>query len=788
MRPLVTHGLMLALSLAAAAFALPARAQELPATWGGVHDAIATWRLDSTKVAHVQSLLIERDAGSLVLEEGRVALAREMFGRRCALVFSGRGALAFSPRTEIERQQMRRFYGTPTLRRTFRSLAIVFTDSTLDEIAPALSFGRDTISQLHRAWLQVLPYLASRERGSSVVKLPEFAHALVDGDPGFFWAAAWEGHRQPVFLVIDPFAVERVQLRRTPEGEQRGLMRLYANEVVSRFRAAGDRDTTARDQRPPYEAVHYDVDVSLASDLRMTAQARVDVRGHGRPRHWLWFWISHGLRVDSVYAGGRALAFEQDKSGPYLWVRCEPPLAPDETRTLSFRYRGLVFEREAERIFVEETTGWYPTPQYGGDATWDLSFHWPRSYQLIASGERVSGDAGGAVHQGRWRVTRPVPWAAFDVSFLRGLQVTADSLPALTVWEHRVDGAGQLRTTSLAALADARSPGERIARDMARAAQFFMGEFGEPVQHSIHALEVPKVRDTGLYGPDYSVSYEAYPGLVHMMTPEDKVGTGVEWTPDFIRAHELAHQWWGLSVRPWSYHDQWLSEGFAHFCALWYLQAARQDAKTYLSTLDVWRDELLENRKFVLGVGQQAGPIWLGTRTSSSSTRGDYGLVIYKKGAWVLHMLRNMLLDLSTQDESRFRTLLRDFYHAHAQGYASTVDFERAAAAAAGEDLGWFFREWVYGTAAPTYRFTWSAVPAANGAWTVKGRVEQANVPDDFRMPVIVRVDVAGGRFARTRVWVDGPLTEFELPVAEKPVDVVFNDLQSVLAEVQKAK
>jgi aminopeptidase N len=242
-------------------------------------------------------------------------------------------------------------------------------------------------------------------------------------------------------------------------------------------------------------------------------------------------------------------------------------------------------------------------------------------------------------------------------------------------------------------------------------------------------------------------------------------------------------------VRPASYHDAWLSEGFANFCALWYLQAGRHDADTYLATLGLWRDLLLQNRRFLLGAGQQAGPVWLGGRTNSSTTEDDYGVIVYRKGAWVLHMLRNLLLDPDTGDETRFRTLLHGFHEAHRNGFATTGEFRAAAEAAAGEDLGWFFAQWVYGTDVPTYHWSWEALEKTPGQWVVRGHVRQSNVPDAFRAPVLVRVDFGGGRFARTRVWLQGPETTFDLPsTSERPLDVRFNDLESVLAEVVRAK
>ena len=108
----------------------------------------AGWTLDSTRIAHVGSVLLERDAGSLLLEDGRIGLAHALDGRHVALVFAGRGTFAFTPRGGIEKEQLRRFLGVPALRRSFRSALIVATDSTFDELLPGLALGPDTMRTL----------------------------------------------------------------------------------------------------------------------------------------------------------------------------------------------------------------------------------------------------------------------------------------------------------------------------------------------------------------------------------------------------------------------------------------------------------------------------------------------------------------------------------------------------------------------------------------------------------------------------------------------------------------
>src|SRR6478735_2858051 len=97
---------------------------------------------------------------------------------------------------------------------------------------------------------------------------------------------------------------------------------------------------------------------------------------------------------------------------------------------------------------------------------------------------------------------------------------------------------------------------------------------------------------------------------------------------------------WGISVDYMTYHDRWLSEGFAEFSGLWYMQVVRNSNDKYFAQLRDYRTSILLRREV-------PGPISLGHRVQSSHDADvdDYSTVVYKKGAWVVHMLRVLLLD-----------------------------------------------------------------------------------------------------------------------------------------------
>jgi aminopeptidase N len=166
--------------------------------------------------------------------------------------------------------------------------------------------------------------------------------------------------------------------------------------------------------------------------------------------------------------------------------------------------------------------------------------------------------------------------------------------------------------------------------------------------------------------------------------------------------------------------------------------------------------------------------------------QNDYQTVVYKKGAWVLHMLRVLTLDLPTMNEDRFTTIMREFYQSYQGRRASTDDFRQVVERHVKTDMRWFFDQWVDGTAIPTYRVASTTQSIDGGQFQVKLRVKQENVPDGFQMYVPVTLEMGKGELFRFRVKVKGPVSEITLPpVPAKPKSIKFNDLEGVLAVVK---
>jgi aminopeptidase N len=229
---------------------------------------------------------------------------------------------------------------------------------------------------------------------------------------------------------------------------------------------------------------------------------------------------------------------------------------------------------------------------------------------------------------------------------------------------------------------------------------------------------------------------------------------------DAFRAHEVSHQWWGHIVGWKSYHDQWLSEGFAEYTSAWFMQTKDGDNKRFFNMLDAWKDQITQKgggSGRYWQEGSTAGPVWLGYRLSSTKSNDYYNLV-YAKGGYVMHMLRMILFDYNKNSDDRFIELMRNFIRIYSGKKASTTDFKNLTEKQMGMDMDWFFDQWVFGIDIPTYRNEYEVIEE-NGQYIVKANITQENVPDDFKMVVPLVVEFENKSHIVLKFWVEGPET-----------------------------
>ncbi|MGS2726502.1 M1 family metallopeptidase [Psychroserpens sp. BH13MA-6] len=141
-----------------------------------------------------------------------------------------------------------------------------------------------------------------------------------------------------------------------------------------------------------------------------------------------------------------------------------------------------------------------------------------------------------------------------------------------------------------------------------------------------------------------------------------------------VNAHELAHQWFGNLVTAKSGEHHWLQEGFATYYALL--------AERHLFGGEHYYWQLFENAQELLAQESRGEGTSLLNPKSSSTT-------FYKKGAWVLHMLREQVGD------SAFKSAVRAYLSAYQFGSVETKDFISEVERASGQDLSEFVDSWL---------------------------------------------------------------------------------------------
>ena len=745
--------------------------QELPASYDEAYEQLVGLAPLPGRSAVVRQLVLRRDAAEFRLAEGDMYLLSPVAGRIVGAVFLGQGSVSLTPPLQVERRELERLYDTPSLERDFSELVLLFADGTLAELEATLVFEERPLPLAAAASVeQALAYL--HEEDEEEFYAPIMTAVLNGHRNQLFYAQFSERNRDPMFFVIDPYAVEGVRIMRDGDDD--------THEIVCQFARAGAEGRVPAEGPPPAALAtieHYVIESTIGKDVEFEAAAEMTVVSHAPDLHWIYLSLFHELTVDSIRTeSGGSVGFHRGEEASGLWLALAPALQLGERRKLVLYYHGDLLERGSlippnlqrvlnippERwVFLKSATRWYPRGPFSVPATFDLTFHTPDDISLVSVGRNARIVEEDKVRTTRWTVSAPSTGVSFNLGEFASLEIRDERIPPVTV--HVVEEAHRALRRVLYEQDD---PLQQVGADIANSLAFFQQTFGEPLAKSFHATEIP-----GTHG-------QAFPGLVHLSWRTFQ-WTEAEGEDELFRAHEVAHQWWGIGVAPASYRDWWLSEGFSEFSGLWYLQMILQDNDLYFAMLQRWKEALLDR-------GSDVAPVWLGYRVGLDGKDGDYQLIVYKKGGWIMHMLRNMMLDLHTLTEEPFTNMLRDFYTSYRGKRASTDDFRQVVERHMDMPMDWFFDQWVRGTAIPRYRVAHRTEATSDGKFRVHLRIRQERVPADFKMPLPITLDFGNARVARLRVLAEGPLTQVELPLLPlEPQRISVNDFESVLAEVR---
>jgi aminopeptidase N len=231
--------------------------------------------------------------------------------------------------------------------------------------------------------------------------------------------------------------------------------------------------------------------------------------------------------------------------------------------------------------------------------------------------------------------------------------------------------------------------------------------------------------------------------------------------------HEIAHQWFGNAVTESDWNDVWLSEGFATYFTLLFIEHA------------YGRDEfvagLRDSRKTVLDYYLKT-PDYRVVHQNLTDMAQVTSSMTYQKGSWVLHMLRQKMGD------DRFWFGIREYYARYRDSNATTTDFRLAMERASELDLTAFFQQWLYRGGVPRVDATWQWDA---GAKQVILEVRQTQPGEPFRVALEIGITEPGARPRVERVDLSDRSGRFTFPAAQEPTAVELDPNTRLLIDGQ---
>lgn len=513
-------------------------------------------------------------------------------------------------------------------------------------------------------------------------------------------------------------------------------------------------------KNPRVDVVHYRFALDLQDrDDRIEGVADIDVRFAAAGETALRFDLvnldaatGRGMTVSAVAINGLSVAFTHEDDA--LRIALPRPVVQDERLRLRVVYAGvpasglkIAANRHGDRTFFSDNwpdkgRHWLPTVDHPYDkATSEMIVTAPAHYQVISNGLLVEeSDLPEHRRRTHWRQSVPIaPWLyVLGVARFAVQHVDSFDGKAIQTWVYTQDRDAGFHDFAVPTR-------DALAFYAARVGPFSYEKLANVQSNSVSGgMEAA----SAIFYSEGSVTGDR----------------SVRWRNVVI--HEIAHQWFGNAVTEYDWDDVWLSEGFATYFTLLFIEH-QYGRDEFLAGLESSRQRILAFDKD----HPDYRIVHDDLDDMSKVTTGQ----IYQKGAWVLHMLRGIVGD------EAFWAGIRSYYRAHRDGHATTADFRGEMERASGRDLRAFFDQWLLrgGMVRLDGQWRYDAKTA-----TVGIRLAQRDVARTFSMPLQIGIYTEDGATPTvTTVEIADASHEFRLPAAQRPSRVVLDPNYVVLME-----
>lgn len=766
-----------------------------------------------------ENITLPIDVGTFELKSGTITFLAPINKLETGAVFVGQGHFTLKPLFPLDIHEMTRRSGSATAEEDFTEAVFRFSPDQFSQFAAALGTKTETPAEAATAfqhWKDKVRHRHEVPEGLTEALLESETIDNVDADV----LAAIYNPKHPPFFNAYMHGAPHKDLRFFMRARVGAIPQIDSPEEVALVNFDGGgmndgiwyfqhlkselmaRNASSQQERRLFATRRYNIETVIGKNDHLFSRATITFEPLVAGERVMKFGLLPNLRVTRVTGeGGQDVHFIQEnrkEDGSFYAVLDEAP-AMGKTHTITVEYAGdkVVINAGNGSYYVGARESWYPNLNgFGEKALYDLTFKVPPSNTLISVGklEGQRTEAGFAVTH--WVTPVPIAVAGFNYGQYKKMdwpdtithyEISGYYLPELP------DSLRRYGESALSGMA----PGSmtKYALDQARAQmQVCTLYFGKAPFDNIYITEQPNFNFGQSWPNLVYLPISAYIDSTQRWMLFGHIDTKFTGFVQEVTPHEVAHQWFGHGVGWASYHDQWLSEGFAEFAAGLFLQQAMGPKwqKDYIEFWERQRTRILEKNNF--GVSpNDAGPLWMGIRLISPKTGQAYQGVTYSKGAYVLAMLRSLMYaDSGTagNPDQAFIDMMHDFMESHRDMPASSESFKAVAEKHMtprmdlqhNGRLDWFFREWVWGTQVPRYSFKYEVQPAEGGKFKVHTEITQSEVDENFAMFVPIFAHFGNGMVRLTQVGIAGNSTKkYDFIVDRQPKKVAINVYKEIL-------
>ena len=374
-----------------------------------------------------------------------------------------------------------------------------------------------------------------------------------------------------------------------------------------------------------------------------------------------------GMTVNEIKSSGSHLNFIHEQNE--LWIKMNKILKKNDRIKLIIFYEGIPFEglqigqnKYGDRTFFSDNwpnkgRHWLATVDHPYDkATCEFIVTAPNHYQVISNGLKIEEtNLDGNQKKTHWKQSIPI------ATWLYVLGVAEFAVQYVDEFDGKSIQTWVFKQDRDAGFYD-------FAEPTKKALEFYSNNIGPYSYEKLANIQSNSV----------SGGMEAASAILYSANSV-KGDRNNRWRNVVI--HEIAHQWFGNSVTEYDWDDVWLSEGFATYFTLLFIEH-QYGYDEFMKGLKLSKDKVDSFHK--------KNPNYTIIHDNLKNMNDVTSSQTYQKGSWVLHMLRGILGD------EFFWQGIKNYYSKFKDLNATTEQFRIVMEEVSDVDLSVFFKQWLY--------------------------------------------------------------------------------------------